>query len=289
MPSAAYTPSRARALNKFHVPTFENALGARFLWIDALTASDFESRVYTGATAHSHSFLELHFVARGSITYECGEKTVILHEGEALLFPAYTMHRYLSNSKDVLKLSTAVSADTVLFLGNALSPHPFSVSDSVKESLRFLLENAEKSDPFTPVRAASKLFEILECVLCELHISIPEKKASTSDPRLPVARHFIEQNTDRLLSCEDVARECCLSVKQLGRIFKQDTGQTLFEAIVDAKLKKAEKLILEEERSIKETAFMLGFRSESGFVSYYKRHTGVTPGALKNQEEGQPS
>jgi AraC-like DNA-binding protein len=43
------------------------------------------------------------------------------------------------------------------------------------------------------------------------------------------------------------------------------------------------KQLLLEDKSVKEIGYSLGFDNESGFVSFFKRHCGVSPGVYKKE------
>ena len=116
-----------------------------------------------------------------------------------------------------------------------------------------------------------------------LGIKIPKRNNLTSDPRFLVAKTFIESNTGRLITCSDISKECCLSTRQLSRIFKTETGKSLSKYIIAAKIKRAKRLLLDTQHSIKEISFLLGFENESSFSSFFKRYCEMTPGSFRTK------
>lgn len=67
-------------------------------------------------------------------------------------------------------------------------------------------------------------------------------------------------------------------------ISENNLGYSLHEYITIKKLNYAKKLLRKEQHSVKEVGYMLGFGSESGFVSFFKLHQGVSPGIYINKE-----
>ena len=63
------------------------------------------------------------------------------------------------------------------------------------------------------------------------------------DKRYIDVKEYIDNNKQRIINCEDVAKECFLSAKQLNRVFKNSTGITVFEYIVASKIKYAKQFL----------------------------------------------
>ena len=196
-------------------------------------------------------------------------------------------HGYIKLSDDVLKLSIAFSMNEKQSHIN-ISDRPakvFSFSDIVIDCVDHILKYSEHCDLFTPSIVCGRIFEIIHSALTSLQIDIPMNDTGSSDPRIDVAKKFINDNKNHLISCEDVAKECCLSVKQLNRIFKNNTKSTLYDYIVSSKLSYAKKLLSKNLYSVKEVGYMLGFHNESGFVTFFKRYCGISPGAFRKKNE----
>ena len=79
------------------------------------------------------------------------------------------------------------------------------------------------------------------------------------------------------LCCEDVAGYCYLSVKQLNRIFLKYERITLLTYIHREKLRAAETMLKEGERSVQEISEILGFSSVYYFSAFFTKHIGLTP------------
>ncbi len=67
-----------------------------------------------------------------------------------------------------------------------------------------------------------------------------------------------------------------LSKDYLSQLFKKTTGLTVTEYIMKKRLSSAKQL-LDRDVSISDTAYALGFCSESYFISCFKKKYGITP------------
>lgn len=282
-----YTTIRAQELNKMNIPLVESDVDLKILWFDCINSGDI-SRIYRGQ--HSHSFFEIHLIFSGKMTYECHGKLYELDAKDAIIFSPNVSHGLVSFSDDILKLSIAFSINEKTSRIH-ISDNPVEVfvfSNDVVDCVNNIFKIIEERDIFTPSIVGGRIFEIISSVFKSLQIEIPISENSGADPRVAVAKDYIKDNKHRLLSCEDVAKECCLSVKQLNRLFKNYTGSTLYDYIVSSRLKYAKKLLCENAFSIKEISYMLGFDGESSFISFFKRHCGTPPGAYRKQNSKCP-
>ncbi len=275
-----YTVQRADALNKLNIPEIEMPVNVKFLWFELVTASNITKRIYTGI--HAHSFFELQFVYSGRVNYECNGINIELSEGQAIFIPADMPHKYLGCDERMVKGSIAFSFEKETFF-NLHEYRKFDFPCEVTNNTDFVLKQSEKNHVFNSNIVCGRMLEILYSVCGLLDVAVPEYVKNESDSRLIFAKKYIEENKNCIISCEDVAKECGLSSKQLSRIFKNNMGCSLFEHIIDVRLKYAKKLLRNTEYSIKEVGYMLGFENESSFVSFFKRNCNVPPGTYRKE------
>ena len=283
----SYTPARAEALRKLNIPGTQMP-DINILWFDTVTADSVESRTYAGS--HTHSFYELQLIFQGSCNYICAENDFSLSEGDILLIPNNVPHRYVSCSDELLKISIAFSLHAATPVAEALSQTGVKVAaltEDIRENADYIFHHACREDLFLPSILSGRILEILYAVCSQLQIDLTDPNRKTPDPRFLVARNYIHQNSRQLLSCEAVAQECGYSSKQLSRIFKHHTGKTLYEYISHARIQEATALLLDSTQSIQQVSFLMGFENESSFVSFFKRHCGVTPGNFRKQKSAQ--
>lgn len=79
----------------------------------------------------------------------------------------------------------------------------------------------------------------------------------------------------------ELAELCGLTVRQLGRAFKAETGQTIGQYVDEAIAGRAQRLLAATDRPIAAIAAELGFASAAGFAQAFRRMTGVLPSQLR--------
>ncbi|NDL67168.1 AraC family transcriptional regulator [Anaerotalea alkaliphila] len=101
---------------------------------------------------------------------------------------------------------------------------------------------------------------------------------------LQVAKDIIQTTVDHIhanyskpMTLKDLADHVSLSPYHFSRLFKQGTGYSPYEYLINHRMKKAQELLKKTGMPIKEISFHLGFSSESYFISSFKQHVGYTP------------
>ncbi|UTW64980.1 helix-turn-helix domain-containing protein [bacterium SCSIO 12643] len=79
------------------------------------------------------------------------------------------------------------------------------------------------------------------------------------------------------------AQELHTTPQNLNAICKKETQKSASSVIADEILNEAKRMLLYTDLSITEIAYNLGFKDNSHFTKYFKRHTELLPSQYKNQ------
>ena len=86
-------------------------------------------------------------------------------------------------------------------------------------------------------------------------------------------------------SIRDLASRVSLSPAHLQRLFKQETGIQLGSLVAEKRLLKAAQLLLGSDLSIKEIAYVVGYRHHSSFVRAFQRRFALAPKRYRNNDD----
>lgn len=144
---------------------------------------------------------------------------------------------------------------------------------------------AEKSFLTLPVydeeqyAAAEKLLDVLGKYIIEQKSKIIMRQltAEIRDPRIRQALEYINANYRKELTVDDLAKECCLSPSRFIHLFKEQTGITFSNYLVQCKIEEAKSLLGGSNMSIYHVGYHSGFMSQSYFGSIFRKYTGMTP------------
>jgi AraC family transcriptional regulator len=87
----------------------------------------------------------------------------------------------------------------------------------------------------------------------------------------------------------ELAKMCGMSVRNLSRAVKTETGLTVSKLAEQAAMERARRLLAERRMGVAEVAQSLGFASASTFSSAFRRATGMRPGEVPRQAPGERS
>ncbi len=104
------------------------------------------------------------------------------------------------------------------------------------------------------------------------------------DRRIEEVRAFVNENVDKRLTAQDIARGTHLSKTTLYNVIKSHTGNTINEYISTIKMEKSKSMLLDSDMTVEEIASALGFSSAAYYCRVFKRLVGVSPSAFRKTE-----
>lgn len=117
---------------------------------------------------------------------------------------------------------------------------------------------------------------------------VPALRASTREElsrRVGVATAFLHANLDRNVSIAEAAREACLSPFHFHRLFTAFHGTTPHRYLTRLRLERARALLRNGSRRVADVASECGFESVGSFTTLFRRSFGVSPAAIRKNEE----
>lgn len=94
---------------------------------------------------------------------------------------------------------------------------------------------------------------------------------------------YIRNNYSKKISLDELAKNAAIDKYVLSREFKKFTGQTIVEYINSFRCQKASDYII-SGYNISEAAQMCGFDNLSFFTKTFKRHMGILPSKIKENQ-----
>lgn len=155
---------------------------------------------------------------------------------------------------------------------------------AAKRRLFAELGSSPYSGDLTRLYREGKVLELVAAILANL------SGMDTASPRASRrGRAGVETVCDRLLadlvslpSQEDLARDVGLSPHQLSEAFRDITGMTMPQWILQRKMAMAAELLLEGTLAVKEVSHRLGYAHVSTFTTAFSRHYGCPPASYRN-------
>ena len=118
------------------------------------------------------------------------------------------------------------------------------------------------------------VYEFLFLLLNSVELKINEK----AEPMLSAKiRDYINSNLDKKLYVSQIANVFLYSESYITKVFKRDTGMSLKQYYVYAKIERARTMLIETDMSITDIAFKQGYPNVHYFCRIFKEHYQMTP------------
>ncbi len=261
--------------------------------------SSFDIRYLSGRNEqnlhlHYHDFCELVYIVKGHVAYQTSHGLFALKPGDIMLLSAYEKHGPRLLKADTLYERITLQIDQSLLeklsrdgidLSICYKKNPFAVfrlpyyaQSQIRMILGKLL-SIRQDRPFG--------YELLtEIYITELFVKISEyfyeenSEASASKLQpvqlLSMIEQYVVENIDSQISIDDIANFVCINKYSLMRFFKELTGYTTYQYIINKRLEVAETMILSGE-TFSGAAEKCGFSDYSCFYRCFMKKHNLSP------------
>jgi len=162
-----------------------------------------------------------------------------------------------------------------------LSSSCFAYSPELKELISKFIHECRSKQLGCSLMLESLSVQIAVLLLRLCHQNPPVESCLSGkhwdNKSITQAIEYLTDNYQKKISLSDLASETHYSPYHFLRLFKQHTGKTPFEYLLDLKIEKAKTLLKKTDYSIAETSYLSGFSSTSYFSQTFKKKTGLSP------------
>ena len=242
---------------------------------------------------HTHDFLELHYVVKGSILNKCRGQDIYMQPGDYMIFDYNVAHSLKEKSEDFLGINC-------LFLPEHIDPSLKNCL-SFKSILRNNLIGYVVSDmPYFFHDKDSKVFNLLTCMTdelksqkpgymeyvrsCMLQILILSMRdsenafnISKADPRLLDVIAYISENYSKKLTLRNLGKQFGVSPSNLSYLFKKYFNTSYSNYIDEIRISAACKLLKTKNLSIDSVAESVGYSDTRTFRKVFKKLLYTSP------------
>lgn len=242
---------------------------------------------------HYHEFCKLVLLLSGHGEYTVEDRHYIMQAGDILLIGNGQIHRpafaggveyeriiFYISPEFLRKQSTEACDLEQLFSG--AHGHVLRLKEQryqrVFELAKLLEEELDKNSFGKDIMANTLLLQLLVRLGRYrdrgefMHTERPE----VSDERIVRILRYIENHLSEEVSVDELAEVAFMSRYHMMRLFKKETGQSVYEYLIEKRLFFARELI-RKGVSATESCFRAGFGSYSSFTRAYGKRFGSTP------------
>lgn len=254
---------------------------------------------------HTHSFLELTYILKGTVKHVLDGQVTILHPGDYFIVDYGSRHSYESTDQNgffnidclflpelldpVLKGTKSLRALLEHYLLHfnlqALVQNPAHMvfhddTGRILDLIRRMEEETQKHDPgYT---------ELIRCYLVELMLltmrKLDDAQAAATGQNISafitayVAEHYMEP-----LTLQELADRLNYSLPYVSKRFKEDMGISFVHYLQSYRVMQGCRLLSNSRRTLSEITEMVGYHDVKFFSSLLKRTTGLSPADFRRQ------
>lgn len=245
------------------------------------------------AHQHNHQHHQVVVGVQGTADLNVEGTGARLDTWSACLVPTEATHDYCGDSRnhvlvinldpELPEVSSPVHADYERLAPLFERPRTLALDSQMQGLVQFAAGEIDRSPGNSPMQrhlAAS----ILHCMADRL--GDERAPAAHRNAVQPAAiRQFILDNLHRKITVTDLAGEACLSVSRFHELFREATGVTPHQFLLQTRLDQATKLLVSSSLSVSEVSYRTGFSSHSALTNALRKQRGTTPTKLRFGEK----
>ena len=259
------------------------------------------------AELHSHEFMELVYVAKGTGHHRIDGERYDVTKGSLLLINYEQTHAFQMEADyqfyNIL-MKPDFLAEQLVNIGNAfeiLSLTAFAdfqslVNDRV-QMVKFLgpevllmddVVNAlytEYAGDLVGRTTMMKSYITLLLTWVFRKMSVGLSQNSMNSERIPAEiLDYLEKHYQEKISLNELAKKCLYQPAYFSTVFKECYGITLTEYLQRKRIEHGCRLLRETDLSVEEIGRQVGYEDNVRFYRYFKKICGMTPNVYRNQE-----
>ena len=243
---------------------------------------------------HYHSSVEMMKVLEGKINLQIGTNYYECNKGDIVFILPSMLHGVSSLTEDAMIQGVVFETSLVnipilqfdfseMFHRNQRIQYIINEKDDIYEELCFNIDKI--LEVYGTFNANARIQIVSRLLLCmglliqkfSLEISIHDKNYRKL---LPILQYIDKHYTEKIQIAE-LSKIIHVCDDRMIRLFKEVTGETPVEYILNLRVEHALKLLMEDNMSIAEIAEKTGFGSATYKTRVFKQKLGITPGKYK--------
>lgn len=239
---------------------------------------------------HRHEYHQLVIGVRGSAELCVDGHGALLDTWRACLVPTEVRHDYRGDRKNhvlvinldpyVPALNSADHADYDGFSQLFERPRTVALDNRLQGLVQFCAGEFDRS-PDNEALRRHFCAGILHCLADRVSDSSSLPTTGRAGLSPDTIRRYVMENLHRKITVQDMANVACLSVSRFHEIFRNLTGVSPHQFLLQIRLDQAIQLLSGSQLSVSEISYRTGFSSQSALTNALRKHRDTVPSSFR--------
>lgn len=260
---------------------------------EILYAFKYDNKDFLEGEYHCHDFIEFTYVVSGSVNYRIEDKIYKIEEKTLLPFNPGVYH------KESLHTGEQATELHIGFRNIKVEGLPFNhiLKENLEVPLEFkqykedfhkccleIIEEQEACEVGKELILKSLIMKLIALFLKEINYVKNTKKINRCDfpfydknNIVKIILEYLDNNYTENISLDDIARNMYMSSVYISKVFKEKTGESPINHLINLRLEKAKDLLVSTELPIKSISQYIGYKDAYYFSKLFKKYYGNSP------------
>lgn len=266
--------------SKWVIITPHQGVKSRFIHVTEIGNFYAGSDFYTERTGKPEYYILYTISGQGILRYRGAELT--LGEGDAVLIYCEEYQYYKTESEETWHHLW------IHFNGPSCRSYHEVINETAVNKVIIDDRDGFVSD-FNAILKSPDVNDLNDSILCSMHVTnlltamvmakyrVRPKVIGQQEEAITHSINYIKEHFTEKISLEQLAEEVHLSKYYYMKLFKEHTGMSPYEYLINSRINAAKKLLRRTSDPISKVAYSVGFLDECNFIRKFKMLTGITP------------
>ena len=253
---------------------------------------------------HTHATYEIYYFHAGKVNYLINDRIYKLESGDMILMHGMTLHKAHLEQIDRYE-RTIIHFDPFYFkqhMQPSFAPDllmPFHKLKNIRlsfiEPVRIEIETLlhklvllqQSAEPLAIERSHIVLLELMLLIYTQCQQPLDDimqnQHASTKEIHVQNIISYIEEHYSEEVSLQHIQEALHLNKFYLSKSFKEVTGTTIFQYMLERRIYAAKVLLINQISTITDISYEVGFKHPAHFSRSFKLVTGITAEQYRKQ------
>ena len=256
----------------------------------------------TQRQSHTHNYLELVYVLKGSAIHNWNQTSTQIREGDFFIIDYDSLHSYKATTdsfelinclfmpefidptlKNCGSLQTVISNYQIHFKNVFFTANPsaniFRDDDGkIKTLLLAMLEEFHEQAPGYQQIIHSRIIELLVMTMRKIYLDHQSDQREGDMDRII---KYINANYMNDITLKNICRRFNYSFSYMSMKFKKTLGMTYTEYLQKIRVEQSMRLLVSTDISVDEIERVVGYRDLKAFYTVFKRFANTTPAKFR--------